>query len=316
MNLLLRTSVASCLLLGFLGPVNAGHRIMVQGNNKLAVVNQDGKIEWEMKWGGIHDIHVLPSGNIMVQERNRKIVEIDPKTRKVVWSYDCTKENGNQGKRIEAHAFQPLANGHIMIAESGAGRIIEIDRQGKIHHQIKLKVKQPHPHRDTRLARKLPNGNYLVCHEGDGAVREYEGKTGEVIWEYDIPLFGKERRGGHGPEAFGNQCFGAVRLTNGNTLIATGNGHSVLEVTPDKKITWKIEQKDLPGITLAWVTTLEVLPNGNYVIGNCHAGPQNPLVIEIEPKTKKVVWTLDKYDVFGNSVPNTQLLDTKGPTIR
>ncbi len=316
MNLLLRTSVASCLLLGFLGPVDAGHRIMVQGNNKLAVVDQDGKIEWEMKWGGIHDIHVLPSGNIMVQERNRKIVEIDPKTKKVVWSYDCTKENGNQGKRIEAHAFQPLANGHIMIAESGAGRIIEIDRQGKIHHQIKLKVKQPHPHRDTRLARKLSNGNYLVCHEGDGAVREYEGKTGEVIWEYDIPLFGKQRRGGHGPEAFGNQCFGVVRLTNGNTLIATGNGHSVLEVTPEKKIVWKIEQKDLPGITLAWVTTLEVLPNGNYVIGNCHAGPQNPLVIEIEPKTKKVVWTLDKYDVFGNSVHNTQLLDTPSPTIR
>ena len=316
MNLLLRTTVASCLLLGSLGPVEAGHRIMVQGNNKLALVDQDGTIEWEMKWGGIHDIHVLPSGNIMVQERNRKIVEIDPKTRKVVWSYDCTKENGNQGKRIEAHAFQPLANGHIMIAESGAGRIIEIDRQGKIHHQIKLKIKQPHPHRDTRLARKLPNGNYLVCHEGDGAVREYEGKTGEVLWEYDIPLFGKQRRGGHGPEAFGNQAFGAVRLPNGNTLIATGNGHSVLEVTPEKKIVWKIEQKDLPGITLAWVTTLEVLPNGNYVIGNCHAGPQNPLVIEIEPKTKKVVWTLDKYDVFGNSVPNTQLLDTQSPTIR
>ena len=269
-----------------------------------------------MKWGGIHDIHVLASGNIMVQERNRKIVEIDTKTKKVIWSYDCTQQNGNQGKRIEAHAFQPLANGHIMIAESGAGRIIEIDRNGKIHHQIKLKVRQPHPHRDTRLARKLPNGNYLVCHEGDGAVREYEGKTGEVIWEYDIPLFGKERRGGHGPEAFGNQVFGAVRLPNGNTLIATGNGHSVLEVTPAKKIVWKIEQKDLPGITLAWVTTLEVLPNGNYVIGNCHAGPQNPLVIEIEPKTKKIVWTLDKYDVFGNSVPNTQVLDTKSPTIR
>lgn len=316
MNLLLRTSVVSLLLLGLLDPVNAGHRIMVQGNNKLALVDQDGKIEWQMKWGGIHDIHVLASGNIMVQERNRKIVEIDPKTKKVIWSYDCTQQNGNQGKRIEAHAFQPLANGHIMIAESGAGRIIEIDRNGKIHHQIKLKVRQPHPHRDTRLARKLPNGNYLVCHEGDGAVREYEGKTGEVIWEYDIPLFGKERRGGHGPEAFGNQVFGAVRLPNGNTLIATGNGHSVLEVTPAKKIVWKIEQKDLPGITLAWVTTLEVLPNGNYVIGNCHAGPQNPLVIEIEPKTKKIVWTLDKYDVFGNSVPNTQVLDTKSPTIR
>ncbi|MDE0736981.1 MAG: PQQ-binding-like beta-propeller repeat protein [Pirellulaceae bacterium] len=315
MNLLLRISVLGFLLSGFLATAQAEHRIMVQGNNKLALVNKKGEIEWQMKWGGIHDIHVLPSGNIMVQERNRKVVEIDPRTKKVVWSYDSTQENGNQGKRIEVHAFQPLANGHIMIAESGAGRIIEIDRQGKIHHQIKLKVNNPHPHRDTRLARKLANGHYLVCHEGDGAVREYN-HDGTIAWEYEVPLFGKSPKGGHGPEAFGNQAFGAVRLANGNTLIATGNGHSVIEVTKEKKIVWKIEQNDLPGITLAWVTTLEVLPNGNYVIGNCHAGPKNPLVIEIEPKTKKVVWTLDKFDVFGNSVPNTQLLDAGKATIR
>ena len=310
-----RITVTGLLVLASFHPVAAAHRIMVQGNNKLAIVDKQGKIEWEMKWGGIHDIHVLANGHIMVQERNRKIVEIDPKTKKVVWSYDCTQQNGNQGKRVEAHAFQPLPNGHIMIAESGPGRIIEIDRAGKIHHQIKLTIDHPHPHRDTRLARKLSNGNYLVCHEGDGVIREYN-RTGTVVWEYAVPLFGKARKGGHGPEAFGNQAFGAVRLPNGNTLVATGNGHSVLEVTPDKKITWKLEQHDLPGITLAWVTTLEVLPNGNYVIGNCHAGPGNPLVIEINPKTRKVVWTLDQFNVFGNSVPNTQLLDVDGITIR
>ncbi|MFT5130200.1 MAG: outer membrane protein assembly factor BamB, partial [Rhodothermales bacterium] len=134
------------------------HRLAVQGNGKLAIVAADGTIEWEMKWGGIHDIHVLENGNIMVQERNRRIVEIDKATQKVVWSYDCTAMNGNAGKRLEAHAFQPLANGHIMIAESGIGRIIEIDREGKIHHEIKLTVSKPSPHRDTRLARKLANG--------------------------------------------------------------------------------------------------------------------------------------------------------------
>ncbi|MFP6751158.1 MAG: PQQ-binding-like beta-propeller repeat protein, partial [Pirellulaceae bacterium] len=245
----------------------------------------------------------------------RKVVEIDPASGKVVWTYDSTQQNGNAGKKVEVHAFQPLENGLVMIAESGVGRIIEVDRDGKIHKEIKLQVKQPHPHRDTRLVRKLKSGNYLVCHEGDGAVREYDGQTGEVVWDYDIPLFGKERRGGHGPEAFGNQVFGAVRLANGNTLIATGNGHSVLEVTPEKKIAWQIHQNDLPGITLAWVTTLEVLPNGNYVIGNCHAGPDNPLVIELNPKKKKVVWTLDRFETFGNSVPNSQLLDVRG-TVR
>ena len=203
-----------------------------------------------------------------------------------------------------------------MIAESGAGRIIEVNRKGEIQQQVKLKIGKPHPHRDTRLARKLASGNYLVCHEGDGVVREYDGKSGEVVWEFPIPLFDKPRRGGHGPEAFGNQVFGAVRLANGNTLIATGNGHSILEVTPKKEIVWQLHQNDLPGITLAWVTTLEVLPNGNYVIGNCHAGPKNPLLIEIEPKTKKVVWTFDQFSVFGNSVPNSQLLEIDGDVIR
>jgi len=293
----------------------AKHRLVTQGNGKLAIVGADGKIEWEMNWGGIHDLHVLANGNIMVQERMRKIVEIDVKTKKVVWSYDASTQNGNAGKRIEVHAFQPLKNGNVMIAESGIGRIIEINRNGEIQKEVKLKVDHPHPHRDTRLARQIKNGNYLVCHEGDGVVREYDGKSGKVIWEFPVPLFDKPRKGGHGPEAHGNQTFGAVRLESGNTLIATGNGHSVLEVTPKNEIVWQLHQNDLPNITLAWVTTLEVLPNGNYVIGNCHAGPKNPLLIEIEPKSKKVIWTFDQFEKFGNSVPNSQLLDV-GESIR
>ncbi|MBM83676.1 MAG: hypothetical protein CMJ78_24215 [Planctomycetaceae bacterium] len=296
--------------------LHAAHRVLMFGNNKLAIVEIDGKVSWQLPWRGVHDIHVLDNGNILLQERMRRLVEIDRKTKKVVWSYDSTNSNGNKGKRVEIHAFQPLKNGLIMIAESGPARIIEVDRDGNIHHQIKLKVDNPNPHRDTRLARKLASGNYLVCHEGDGALREYDGKTGKVTWEYKVPLFGKPRRGGHGPEAFGNQLFGAVRLKNGNTLIATGNGHSVLEVTPKKEIVWKIEQRDLPMITLAWVTTLEVLPNGNYVIGNCHAGKDNPLLVELNPKTKKVVWTFDRFDVFGNAASNSQLLGVDGDVLR
>jgi len=296
-------------------PTHGAHRVLVQGNRKLAIVDSTGRVEWEMPWGGIHDVHVLPSGNIMLQERNRRVVEIDVKTKKVVWSYDAASQNGNAGKRVEVHAFQPLKNGHVMIAESGAARIIEVDRQGRIQHQIRLKVDNPHPHRDTRLARKLDNGHYLVCHEGDGVVREYDS-DGQVVWDFPVPLFGQKRRPGHGPEAFGNQVFSAVRLPDGDTLIGTGNGHSVLRVNRDKQIVWRLKQNDIPGVTLAWVTTLEVLPNGNIVIGNCHAGPKNPLLIEWDPQRKRVVWTFDRFDMFGNSVPNTQLIDLAGKTLR
>lgn len=297
------------------GMASGQHRLVIQGNNRLAIVAADGKIEWEMPWGGIHDVHVLENGNILVQQGASKVAEIERAGRKVVWSYDAAASNGNAGKRVEIHSFQPLDQDRLMIAESGSGRIIEIDRSGKLLHEVRLKVEHPNPHTDTRLVRKLATGNYLACHEGDGAVREYS-PSGEVAWEYRVPLFGRQPKGGHGPEAFGNKAFSALRLASGNTLIGTGNGHGVLEVTPEGRIVWQVQQHDLPGITLAWVTTLEVLPNGHYVIGNCHAGAGQPVLIELDPATKQVAWQYDGFAQFGNSVSNTQLLDAGVKTLR
>ena len=157
-----------------------------------------------------------------------------------------------------------------------------------------LTVEQPDPHRDTRMARKLDNGHYLVCHEGDGVRPRVRPGTGKVVWTYKLDLGGRPRSPGHGPEGHGTEVFGAIRLANGNTLIAGGNNNRVLEVDPEGKIVWSIDQKELPGITLAWVTTLHVLPNGNLIVGNCHAGPDNPQLFEVT-RDKKVVWTFKDF---------------------
>ena len=292
------------------------HRVLLQGNGRLVVLAADGAIEWEKEWGPLHDCHQLPNGNFLVLRGRATVCEIDRESREVVWSYDAAKSNGNNDPGIEVHACQPLGNGNVMIVETVTQRIIEVDRDGKLQKAISLVVDNPHPHTDTRLVRKLASGNYLAAHEGDGKVREYDGQSGEVVWEYEVPMFGKQPAGGHGPEAFGNKVFCALRLKNGNTLLSTGNGHSVLEVTPGKEIVWQLHQHDLPGITLAWVTTLEVLPSGNIVLGNCHAGPGNPLLVEIVPSSKKVVWTLDRFEDFGNSVSNSQILLSDGTAIR
>ena len=131
---------------------------------------------------------------------------------------------------------------------------------------------------------------------------------GEVVWEFPIPLFGKEIAKGHGPEAFGGRCFSAIKARNGNYLIATGNGHSVLEVTPEKEVVWKLEQNDLEGITLAWVTTLRELDNGNLIVGNCHAGPDNPQIIEVT-REKKVIWSFKDFETFGNALAVSLVVD-------
>jgi hypothetical protein len=171
----------------------------------------------------------------------------------------------------------------LMMADDSVKRLAIVARDGALH--------------DAPLP---PNGNMLTQLGWQRIVEVAPDK--QIVWEYEGPLFGKERKGGHGREAFGNAVFSAIRLTNGNTLITTGNGHTVLEATPKKEIAWKVEQHDLPGITLARATRLERLPHGNTLIGNCHAGPDNPRFIEITPG-KQVVWTFRAFKDFGDSTP-------------
>ncbi len=307
----------SCLILAGLGlshvhaAQTTGHRLLLGDDSKglIAIVERDGKLSWQHKVGSIHDLALLPNGNILFQTNWTRLVEMTP-AHETVWSYDSAKQNGNEGKKVEVHAFQRLADGLTMIAESGPARIIEVDREGQLRREIALKIEHPSTHGGTRMVRKLASGHYLVCHESDGAVREYDA-AGVVVWDFPVPLFGQQPKPGHGPEGFGNSVFGAVRLANGNTLVAAGNGHSLLEVTPAKEIVWSVRQNDLPGITLAWVTSLNVLPDGHIVFGNCHAGPDNPQVIEIA-RDKKVVWSFKDFTHFGNSLPVSAVLDVPG----
>ena len=120
----LAISILAFLSLLASSSATAQHRLVTQGNGKLAIIEADGSISWEMPWGGIHDIHVLENGNLMVQQGSDKVVEIDRATKQIVWTYDSRKQNAAGESPVEVHAFQPLANGNVMIAESGRGRII------------------------------------------------------------------------------------------------------------------------------------------------------------------------------------------------
>lgn len=286
-----------------------GHRVLAadRGTGKLAIVGRNGQVEWEFaNRHDVHDLWMLANGNILTLTSPTTVVEITPQ-KQIVWKYESRPKPGYTG-RVEVHAVQRLADGTTLIAESGNTRLIEVDPQGKITRTIALQVSKPNAHRDTRMVRKLKNGNYLVCQESDGCVKEYNA-AGRVVWQYKLDLAGRPRSAGHGPEGHGVEVFGAVRLPNGHTLIAGGNNNRVIEVTPEGKIVWSVDQKELPGITLAWVTTLHVLPNGNIVIGNCHAGPTNPQLIEIT-REKKVVWTFHNQKLFGNNLAAAMILDT------
>lgn len=275
---------------------------------RIALLRQTSLDRYELIWEEsvqqIHDLQVLTNGNILFQKTWTQLLEVDPQSRETVWAYDAVQKNRKKDDGpVEVHSFQRISNRTTLIAESGPARLLEVNWDGSVLLEIPLQVDRPDPHHDTRLVRKTSTGTYLVAHEADGVVREYED-SGAVIWSYAVPLFEKKAMDGRGFDAWGNQVFAAERLPNGNTLIATGNGHSLLEVNVKGEIQWHLRQDDLSGIRLAWVTTVQVLPNGNYIIGNCHAGKEQPQVIEIN-RDKEVVWQFHDFERFGNSLSNS-----------
>jgi len=86
-------------------------------------------------WHYQHQPTLLPNGNILILdnmgfEGRSSILEFDPGSRKIEWTYRGTKENpfytGSCG------ACQRLQNGNTLITETDPGRAFEVTRGGKI----------------------------------------------------------------------------------------------------------------------------------------------------------------------------------------
>ena len=308
---LFAAALAAPLVLSAAEP--SGRRVLGEDGGLVAIVDESGAVEWEYRTGAqSHDLWLLPNGNILLALGPAAVGEVT-RDKRIVWKYEAKPKPGYRG-RVEVHAFQPLDDGLVMVAESGNRRIVEVDREGRIAREVPLSVDKPDAHRDTRLARQLENGNYLVCHEADATVREYD-PTGTVVWSYTIDLAGRPASPGHGPEGHGTSLYSAYRLANGHTLIGGGNNNRVIEVNRQGEIVWSVDQKELPGITLAWVTMLHVLPSGNVIIGNCHAGADDPQLVEVT-RNKRVVWTFKNFETFGNGLAATRVLDAQGDVAR
>ena len=99
--------------------------IGAEGGKGVAIVDptDNNKVLWHYKIGAVHDLHLLDNGNILTQSGWTNLIEVAP-DQSIVWQYNSSKANGNDGKKVEVHAFQRLKNGNTFISESGAARSI------------------------------------------------------------------------------------------------------------------------------------------------------------------------------------------------
>jgi sugar lactone lactonase YvrE len=145
------------------------------------------------------------------------------------------------------------------------------------------------------MARKLPNGNYLVPQLLDKVVREYSPR-GEVVWEVKTP----------------DMPFTAIRLSDGHTLICCTLGNLVIEVDPQGKTVWSVTNDDLPGRPINDACGVQRLPNGNTVVTSHHARGNEVKLTEIAPD-KTIVWTFR--DPRTPGIHHFQILDTDGKSL-
>ena len=108
---------------------------------------------------------------------------------------------------------------------------MEVDSHGTIVLEFPLQPETDNAHLQTRMARKLPSGNYLVPHLLAFKVKEYTPQ-GEVVreWKTDLPQLG-----GRNAE---NWPFTAIRFADGNTLVSLTHGNKMVEFDPQGKVVW------------------------------------------------------------------------------
>lgn len=279
------------------GAAEEGHRVLISGCGLecISIVGADKEVEWTMSYSPeVSDAVFLENGNILHSSKYDGVREIKPNYEtkqggKVVWTWKPEPLNGKQG---ETHSCQLLPSGHILVGEShdNISFIKEIDRKtSKVIKQVELKNRGG-AHTTFRQIRKTPQGTYLVTQQRE------EGRALEFSAE------GKLLR------EFPDGRYVAVRLPNGNILLACGDAHRLIEVDSHNKIVWELKQNDLEGVRLGFIAGIQRLPNGNTLVTNWggHGGAQGPTLLELTPE-KKVVWTYDS--AIKNRISSVQVLD-------
>lgn len=234
------------------------------------------------------DVWMLSNGNILFS-RMEYVAEITP-NKKGVWRYDCSKAPGINHTEVHTcqplgldrvmfvvnglppklmivniktgaveveHALpftQPpnpngihgefrrtrvTAQGTYLVPVFGMNYVVEYDK--KFNEIWRYAIRSPW------AAIRLKNGNTLITDEADSLTREVNPK-GETVWEFnakkDLPA----------QYQFASAPQSCTRLANGNTIFTSrgdnGKGPQLIEVTPDKKVVWVLQEwKDLGSAT-------------------------------------------------------------------
>ncbi len=266
------------------------------GGQRIVEVNAKGDVTWEYpNINDCKDLWVLPNGNILFcakggeGKKGYRVVVVN-RNKETVFEY---KSN------TEIHTCHYTPTGNILFVEAGLDgnqpHIIEMTIEGKEVRTLSLKtIITKGTHWQCRFMRLLENGNFIVCHTGEGKVKEYDS-NGKVLSELKA-----------------KSAMSAIRLKNGNTVVSSSNG-IITEYDKEKKIVRSITKENAPKECKKFRPAgIQILPNGNIVCCNAVPGG-NISMIEFD-KDNNVI-DITKTKVIG-PVVRLQILDSTDNSMR
>ena len=273
------------------------HSFFVAGPSFTGIIDEEGKETWNSGRAGARDGFVLEDGNVLIAWGDE--VKEFTREHEVVFHYKKSAENGELGTCAR------LKNGNTLITELGVKpRLLEVDAKGEIVVEVPLQPETDNAHMQTRMARKLANGNYLAPHLLAFKVKEYS-PLGEVLKVFKTDL---EELGGRAAK---NWPFTAIRLANGNTLVNLTNGNKTIEMNAKGEVVWKVSNEDFEEDPFADPCGAQRLPNGNTVIASYAAGAGKVKLFEVT-REKQIVW---RY-MGPHRVHHFQVLTTNGKALK
>lgn len=272
------------------------HSFFIAGPTFTGIIDEEGREAWDSGKSAARDGFVLPNGNLLITWSD-EVLEMS-RDQKTSFRYIKSPDAKELG------TAQRLENGNTLITELGRRpRLLEVTPNGTIAVEVALQPETDNAHMQTRMARKLANGNYLVPHLLAFKVKEYS-PAGKVVQEFPTD---KQDLGGRAAE---NWPFTAIRLANGNTLVNLTHGNKTVELDAKGEVVWKISNEDFPNETpFDDPCGGQRLPNGNTVICSYHS--DRPIkIFEVTPE-KKIVWTY----TGKHKAHEVQVLTTNGKPI-
>jgi len=213
------------------------------------------------------------AGNLLITDQfNNRAVEIDPKTRAIVWSFGSgnpTLCNPGPGAIIGLNDAERLSDGLTLLSGTGVplgsspvapnfscvdNRVIVVSHDGAIvwqYGQAGVTGSGPNELNVPVFAIQLPSRNIMIVDQGNNRVIEVDRFTKAVVWSYGAL----------------NNPNSAELLPNGHILIADENNNRVIEITRGGQIVWQYGSGN-PKVThpLDFAAFASRLPNGDTLI--------------------------------------------------